>query len=93
MGASDIKQAFVYGDAQPHLSALIVTDISVTELQMRIDEINAKLPDYARIKDFKIVPAFTPQNGTLTPNGRLRREKILTLYHKEKSNELLQSTC
>ena len=93
LGASDIKQAFVYGDAQPHLSALIVTDISVTELQMRIDEINAKLPDYARIKDFKIVPAFTPQNGTLTPNGRLRREKILTLYHKEKSNELLQSTC
>lgn len=87
----DIAQAVVYGDAQPSLSALIVPASPQTDIPGALARANAALPDYARVHDFQIVPPFTIAEGTLTGTGRPRREKILTLYTKEKSHEFLQS--
>jgi len=88
-----IAQVVVYGDAQPHLSALIVPSSAQADIQSAIDTANKTLPDYAQIKDFQIVPPFTVQDGTLTGTGRPRREKILTLHnYKEMKHELLRST-
>lgn len=81
----DIAQAVVYGDAQPHLSALIVPAASNTDIAGALARANATLPDYARVHDFKIVPPFTVAEGALTGTGRPRRDKILSLYTKERS--------
>lgn len=90
-----IAQIIVYGDAQPTLSALIVSSSTQADIQITIETVNQGLPNYAQIKDFQIVPPFTIANGTLTGTGRPRREQILTLYtlnnKKENINELLQN--
>lgn len=88
-----IAQAMVFGDARPYLSALIVPATADSDIKGALAKVNAKLPDYAKIHDFQIVPPFTMADGTLTGTGRPKREAILTLYTKEKTYELLQSTA
>ncbi len=73
----DIAQAFVYGDAQPHLSALIVPARADADIDGAVERANTELPDYARIGHAIPTAPFTPQDGTLTGNGRLRRQNIL----------------
>lgn len=88
-----VAQALVYGDAEPHLKAFIVPTPSAVKIEEAVARANSGLPDYAQILDFQIVPPFTLENGLLTGNGRPRRESILTLYTKEKHNDLLRTTC
>ena len=88
-----IAQVIIYGDAQPHLSALIVPTSPQANIQSAIDTAHQSLPDYAQVKKFQIVSPFTVADGTLTGTGRPRREKILTLHnYKEMKHELLRST-
>lgn len=84
-----IAQVIVYGDAQPSLSAFVVPASSDANIEAAIHAANKTLPDYAQVKNFKIVPPFTIQDGTLTGTGRPRRDQILTLYIKENKNEFL----
>lgn len=78
----EILQAMVYGDAEAHLSALIVSNSSDTTVKNIIADINIQLPEYARIESFKIIPALTVSQGLLTGTGRPKREKILQHYLK-----------
>lgn len=78
-----IAQAIVFGDAQPHLSALIVPRSVDADIQDAITAANETLPDYAQIHAFYPVPRFSPEDGTLTGTGRPRRSRILQLYGKE----------
>ncbi len=75
-----IVQAMVIGDDQPGLAALLVTPpgVSRDQLLKALERVNRRLPDYARIHDFRQLEPFTPASGQLTANGRLRREKILS---------------
>jgi long-chain acyl-CoA synthetase len=80
-----IAQAAVFGEARPWNVAVIVPRGSMPaiadEIEQAIADANAQLPDYARVRQW--VPAhapFTPQNGQMTPNGRLRRNAIRELY-------------
>lgn len=79
----EIAQAMVYGDGDPHLSALLVprypetTDAAIEEV---VAQTNTRLPDYARIRCWKKVRPFTAHAGFLTPNGRLRRERIAAAF-------------
>jgi len=75
-----IAQAVVYGDAQPALSALVVSSSTEADVEDAVNQANATLPDYARIDDFKIVPPFTIENGTLTGTGRPRRQVVLSRH-------------
>jgi long-subunit acyl-CoA synthetase (AMP-forming) len=79
----EIAQAMVFGDAAPALSALIVAKTSSLvsdRIAGAISLANESLPDYARIKKWILVPPFTPQNGLLTENGRMRRGNIRERY-------------
>lgn len=78
----EIAQAVVYGDAAPHLSALVVPRAPDSAVQAAIDRVNSQLPDYAQIRDFTAVPPFTAADGTLTGNGRIRRNNILQKHGK-----------
>jgi len=73
----EIAQAFVYGDAQPNLSALVVPSKPYADIAHAIERANGTLPDYAQIHDAILTLPFTAQDGTLTGNGRLRRQNIL----------------
>lgn len=75
-----IAQAVVYGDAQPHLSALIVPSSNTADIQSAVDRTNATLPDYAQIYGFHIVPPFQVVDDMLTGTGRPRRQQILNHY-------------
>lgn len=92
---AEIAQVIVYGDAQPHLSALIVPVKASANISGAIERVNKTLPDYAQVRNHEIVAPFNTGNGLLTGNGRPRREAIFKHYAKilpkEKSNELLQS--
>lgn len=92
----DVAQAFVYGDARPFPSALIVPSQKEANISAAINQINTGLPEYARIDKFDLVPPFTPQNGLLTATGRLRRGAIFKEYHalitQEKTHDFLRSS-
>lgn len=84
-----IRQAMVYGDGDPTLSALLVPSndgVSDVALDAAMCNINAKLPDYAQIGTWKRVPPFTQSSGLLTGNGRLRRERIAEIYVHLRAN-------
>ncbi|MFZ2467320.1 MAG: AMP-binding protein [Parvibaculum sedimenti] len=79
-----IGQAIVFGEGRPALGALIVpSSLNVTDADIAraVEQANRNLPDYARIVHWAKVRPFTPINGQLTDNGRLKRPAILDAYH------------
>lgn len=76
-----IAQAAVFGEAMPWNVAVIVARGSTEAVSHAIAETNRLLPDYAQIRGWVAAQTpFTPHNGQLTPNGRLRRENIRDIY-------------
>jgi pyrroloquinoline quinone (PQQ) biosynthesis protein C len=76
-----IKQAMVHGDGRPFPEALLVPASPDADLAAAVAAANALLPAYARIADWREVAHFTPQNGRLTGNGRLKRRAIAAVYN------------
>src|SRR5262245_28430077 len=79
-----ISQAAVFGEAQPHLCAVLVAaneTLPDAALERQVDAANSRLPDYAQVRRWVRADArFTSQNGLATANGRPRREAIWQLY-------------
>jgi len=71
-----VAQAMVYGDGKPFPEALLVPATPDADLADAVAAANAGLPAYARIARWREVAHFTPQNGLLTGNGRLKRREI-----------------
>lgn len=84
----EIAQAFVYGDAQPYPSALIVPARADVDIGAAVTRANAGLPDYAQIHNTSLTQPFTPKDGTLTGNGRLHRD-IITKVRLEKESAMI----
>lgn len=75
-----IAQAAVFGEARPFSVAVIVPR-DATQILSAVMQVNARLPDYARIGAYVIAQGpFAPINGQLTGNGRLRRDVIAHAY-------------
>lgn len=79
-----LAQAVVWGEAQADNVAVVFPrrgDLDDAALARALAEVNAGLPDYARVARFVRAPQpFSPSNGLLTSNGRPRREAILSHY-------------
>jgi len=75
-----IAQAMVYGEGQAHLSALIVSAGTDAQIEAAVASANARLPAYAHVTRWRRAAPFTPANGQLTANGRLRRDMITAKY-------------
>lgn len=78
-----ITQALVHGEALPANRALLVPaspDLDDARLAAAVAEVNAGLPDYARVHEWRRCAPFTPENHQLTANGRLRRDAILAAH-------------
>jgi long-subunit acyl-CoA synthetase (AMP-forming) len=80
-----IAQAALFGEARPWNTAVIVPrgpQPQVADaIEAAIADANSRLPDYAQVRQWIAAQApFTPRNGQLTPNGRLRRDVIWSQY-------------
>jgi hypothetical protein len=73
----------VYGDGLPEPGALVVPRGANARVAAAIARVNAMLPEYARIGRWHVVAPFTPGDGLLTGNGRLRRAAICCRYREE----------
>jgi acyl-CoA synthetase (AMP-forming)/AMP-acid ligase II len=80
LGQGGIAQAFVHGDGKPFPEALLVPATPSSDLVAAVAAANAALPPYAQVATWREVAHFTPQNGLLTGNGRLRRGDIAARY-------------
>ncbi len=94
LDAPGIAQAFVYGDDLPAPRALIVPSSPAADIPAAIGQANRGLPEYAQVAAWHIVAPFTPGNGLMTANGRLRRAAIFSsfdhLIREETDHELLR---
>jgi long-subunit acyl-CoA synthetase (AMP-forming) len=78
-----VAQAAVFGEGRPWNVAVVVPrgPLDPGAIASAIAEANSQLPDYARVEAWlRADGPFTPDNGQLTFNGRLRRDAILEAY-------------
>lgn len=89
-----ITEAVVVGDAKPHCAALLSvqsSQVSATTIQQWLDHVNARLPDYAQVKQWTLLSA--PLRGDprfMTSNGRPMRSNINDAFHDE-INQMYQN--
>ncbi len=82
-----IGQVIVVGDGQAFNVAIVTAamqNVTLDQMDDVVQMVNQSLPDYAQIK--YVIPSvqpFTPVNGLLTGNGRLKRQVIIDTYHGE----------
>lgn len=72
-----VAQAMVYGDGESSISALIVPTHPTAKIQQAVLNANLSLPGYAQIKNYQLTTPFSAKEGTLTANGRPKREQII----------------
>ncbi|GLQ31144.1 AMP-binding protein [Litoribrevibacter albus] len=89
-----VHQCLVVGDGQPMLMALIVptplleSAQSARAIEQHLKAMNVGLPDYAQVKHWLLLSKpFSAESGTLTPNGRPRRQQIIQHYQNEIQNK------
>jgi long-chain acyl-CoA synthetase len=73
----DARQVVLLGHGRAFLAAIVTGNASPEEVQFAIDEVNRELPHYKRVRAFHLqADPFTVENGTLTINGKLKRDMI-----------------
>jgi long-chain acyl-CoA synthetase len=88
--AAGIEQVVVVGHGRPFLTALVTGSISAAELEAVRELVNAELPHYQRLrKAQRVAEPFSPDNGLLTANQKLRRGAI-ELHYREAIEEMYQ---
>jgi long-chain acyl-CoA synthetase len=77
-----IEQAVVAGDGQSGLYALLVPAAGADEggVKQAVARANARLAPYERVRRHQVVPAFTLENGLLTPSHKVRRALVLRAH-------------
>ena len=74
------RPVLVYGESRAYVVALVgasAREAPDAAVEAAIDAANAALPDYAQVRRWARAPSpFSFADGTLTANGRLRRQEI-----------------
>lgn len=82
---SAIARLVIFGDGLPQNVALVVPRAGLEDqLAAQIEQLNTRLPDYARVHHW-FIPESAPTvaSGLLTPNGRPRRALLAQTYQTQ----------
>jgi long-chain acyl-CoA synthetase len=78
------QQVVLVGNGRGYLSAIVTGKLTRAQVQAALDVVNPKLPHYKQIRAFYIQnEPFSIENGTLTANGKLKRDLIAARLKSE----------
>jgi len=78
------QQIVLVGNGRGYLCALISGPVPAAAAQAALDKMNPDLPHYRQLRKFSLIAeSFTPENGLLTANGKLRRDAINKRFSAE----------
>ena len=73
----EIEHAFLVGHGRPFLSVIVTGPVTSAQVQSALDEVSGTLPHYKKLRKFyHSSEAFTPDNGLLTANSKMKRRVI-----------------
>jgi len=73
----EAQQVVVVGNGRGYLSAIVTGNVASEKVQAALDVANAEMPHYKQVRAFCVLPeAFSIESGTLTVNGKLKRDVI-----------------
>lgn len=77
-------QVVLVGDGRGYLCVLVTGAVEESAVRAALDAVNPGLPHYRQVRNFTLIrEAFTPENGLLTVNGKLRRDAISSRFASE----------
>lgn len=94
-----VAQAAVFGEGRAWNAAVIVPRAlpgvdARAAVDAAMDAVNRELPDYARVHRWLLADeGFTPDNGLLTSNGRVRRAEVAARYSERIESLYLETTA
>jgi long-chain acyl-CoA synthetase len=78
------QQVVVVGNGRGYLSAIVTGAVTRQQVQAALDAVNPHLPHYKQVRAFCQRPEpFSIDEGTLTVNGKLKRDLITSRMNRE----------
>jgi long-chain acyl-CoA synthetase len=80
----EAQQVVVVGNGRGYLSALATGSVASEKVQAALKAVNPELPHYKQVRAFRVIPEpFSIENGSLTVNGKLKRDVIAARMKNE----------